>query len=109
MFGKMNIFRIIVRWATVAYAISLLAACGLEVFPREVREHAGKRYEIRRGFGFPWVFIPGLSLCAAGDEPCRLVIIDKRTGQKEVIGHDIPIDIYEEHPEVWPDKIPTRR
>lgn len=88
--------------------MSLFVAFVFEISPREARERDGKRYEIRRGFGFPGVLVPGFVLFAAGDQHCRLVIIDMKSGAKEVIGHDIPLDIYEAHPEVWPDKVPKR-
>jgi hypothetical protein len=99
----------IILTVVILYSLHLLAACFFEIVPREVQEFRGKRYEIRRGPGFPGAFIPGVVMLAAFDMNCRLVIVDPNSRDTETRNFDQPSDVYETYPEVWVNKPSERR
>src|SRR5687767_9675127 len=86
-------------------ALVILAAYGLQAaavtlayfVPEAKAVHAGSKYEIKRGFGSGFDYVPlvGVAPLVTG-EPCRLVVTDQQTGATRVESYDLAIDVYEQ-------------
>lgn len=96
------------RWlaitVAVAYVLQVVLVTAASLIPYESRAHAGAIYEINCGFGGGFDYVPVLGAVAVRRcEPCRLVITDE-SGEARVKGYDLPEDVYEDNPDVWPEK-----
>lgn len=79
-----RVIRGFARGLIAVYGLHIPVVVFWEFVPMERREVQGVRYEIRRGFGFPFALIPLVGVSpVAGDEPVRLVTKDLATGHRE--------------------------
>ena len=92
-----------VRGFCALYALQVIIALYFHFVPMKRADFQGSRYEIHRGMGLAFGLIPliGALGMVGPDAPVDLVIT-RPDGRKEVKNYDLPIDIYKEHPEVWP-------
>ena len=101
--------RKLLRWSALvlftAYGLRAAAVACMYLVPEARAVHAGSTYEIKRGFGrgFDYVPLVGLAPLLTG-EPCRLAVTDQKTGVTRVEGYDLAIDVYAKYPQVWPEK-----
>jgi hypothetical protein len=102
------ILRGLVLTGLALYAIQLTLAIYWRVVPIEQREHGGRIYRIEHGFWGRGDFFPGVAFFALGDEPVRLYVTDKTTGENRAHSYDLAIDIYADFPDVFPDKQQSR-
>lgn len=95
----------IARILMVLYAAQILLVSYWENFPMEERQGDGNRYEIKRGFGFPFALIPLVGVFPiVGNEPVHLVTTDLASEKRTTKNYDLPMDIYRDHPKIWPEK-----
>jgi hypothetical protein len=95
-----------VRWCLrgigVLYALQIIVIVFWHFVPMKRQEFQGARYEIHRGIELPFGLIPLIGVSAAFiDEPVYLVITHPDS-RREAEHHDVPYDIYEKYPKVWP-------
>ena len=90
--------------AFAAYGIQVLIVVSWHIFPIARAEHSGRVYTIRHGFGGGLDFLPLVGLMPLSGEPVILTIEENSTGERQHLGYDLAIDVYDEYPEAFPDK-----
>jgi hypothetical protein len=91
--------------ATSVYCIQIIAVTVAYLVPEATAYHGSSRYEIKRGYGWSFDYLPLVGIAPLITvEPCRLVITDQQTGSSQVRNYDLTIDVYNEYPQVWPEQ-----